>query len=161
MDDYRIRLLHPSDEAVLRAIHARQVKFTGFGYAWPDLYQDPRYYRVFVVERLCPQPAGEPPRAVIEGCLVAHATTEVFVIADRPRLLRVLARRREELETWMRAAGADELHAFVPKSLLGRMRQFLQRMGFQPSSPACTTFYRSLEVPLTVPSKGDSHGPCR
>ena len=43
MDEYRIRLLHPSDEAVLRAIHARQVKFTGFDYACSELTQHPRY----------------------------------------------------------------------------------------------------------------------
>lgn len=143
-DGYRMRLLRPEDETELRAIHARQVKFTGFEYAWPDLFGDGRYYRVFVLERLA-GPGGEAGQAVVEGCLVAHATTEVFVIADRPRLLRALTRRRAELETMMRAAGADELHAFVPRAMLGRMRQFLERMGLRPSSARCATFYRGLD----------------
>lgn len=159
-DGYRVRLLRPEDEAELRAIHARQVKFTGFDYAWPDLAGDARYYRVFVLERLAAAGGGAG-AAVVEGCLVAHATTEVFVIADRPRLLRALMRRRAELEAMMRAAGADELHAFVPRAMLGRMRHFLQRMGFRPSSARCATFYRSLERAEANSNQGGPDGPSR
>lgn len=134
-DGFRLRLLTPADEPALRAIHARQVKYTGFDYAWPELFRDPRYYRVFVAER-----AG-----VVEGCLVAHATTEIFVIADRPRVLRALVRRQQKLEACLRRAGADELHAFVPRSLVGRMKQFLERMSMRASSSRCVTFYRELK----------------
>ncbi len=128
------RPLRPADESVLRAIHARQRRSTGFEYHWPELFRDPNYYRVLVCER----------EGQVEGCIVAHATTEMFLIADRPRMLRALTRHKPELEDFMRRAGADEIHAFVPRSLLSRMRSWLARMGFRPSSPRCITFYREL-----------------
>lgn len=133
-DSYTLRLLQAGDEAELRAIHARQLRAAGISFAWPELFTDRRYYRVYVLER----------DGRIEGCLVAHATTEVFVIADRPRVLRALLRRREMLEAALRDAGADELHAFVPRTMLGRMRHFLGRMGMRRSSDRFLTFYREL-----------------
>lgn len=133
-DGYILRLLRPGDEAALRAIHIRQLRSTGFSYAWPELFSDRRYYRVYVLER----------EGRVEGCLVAHATTEVFVIADRPRVLRALVRRRELLALGLREAGADELHAFVPRTMLGRMRHFLGRMGLRRSDDRFLTFYREL-----------------
>lgn len=133
-DGYRLRPLEAGDEAELRAIHARQLRATGIAYAWPELFADRRYYRAYVLER----------DGRIEGCLVAHATTEVFVIADRPRVLRALLRRRDILVAALREAGADELHAFVPRTMLGRMRYFLGRMGMRRSSDRFLTFYREL-----------------
>lgn len=133
-DGYTLRLLEAGDEAELRAIHARQLRATGVPYAWPELFNDRRYYRVYVMER----------DGRVEGCLVAHATTEVFVIADRPRVLRALMRRRDLLTAALREAGADELHAFVPRTMLGRMRHFLGRMGLRRSSDRFLTFYREL-----------------
>lgn len=133
-DGYTLRLVEPGDEAELRAIHARQLRTTGIAYAWPELFTDRRYYRVYAMVR----------DGRIEGCLVAHATTEVFVIADRPRVLRALMRRRDTLTAALREAGADEIHAFVPRSMLGRMRHFLGRMGMRRSSDRFLTFYREL-----------------
>ncbi len=133
-DGYTLRLLRPGDETELRVIHARQLRTAGIRYAWPELFTDRRYYQVHVLER----------QGHIEGCLVAHATTEVFVIADRPRVLRALMRRRDALEAALREAGADELHAFVPRTMLGRMRHFLGRMGMRRSSDRFLTFYREL-----------------
>ncbi len=132
--DFTLRPLRPEDELELRAIHARQVRHTGFDYAWPDLFHDPAYYRVLVLEN----------HGAVEGCLVAHATTEMFLIADRPRILRVLLRRRQSLHAFMRAAGADEIHAFVPRTMIARMRRWLARMGFRPSTPRCVAYYLEL-----------------
>ncbi len=128
------RPLRASDEPVLRAIHARQVRQTGFDYAWPNLFHDPAYYRVLVLER----------GGMVEGCIVAHATTEMFLIADRPRILRDLLRRRPALHAFMRSAGADEVHAFVPRALIPRMRLWLARMGFRASNPRCLPYYLEL-----------------
>ncbi len=128
------RPLRPEDEPVLHAIHARQVRHIGFDYAWPDLFHDPAYYRVLVLER----------DGAVEGCIVAHATTEMFLIADRPRILRDLLRRRSALHAFMRRAGADEVHAFVPRAFIARMRLWLARMGFRASNPRYIPYYLEL-----------------
>ncbi len=153
-DGFALRLATAADEPSLRAIHARQLRYTGFQYAWPELFTDPRYFRVYVLEL----------DGKVQGSLVAHATTELFVIADRPRILRALLRRKRRLECELAAAGADELHAFVPVSMLSRMRQFLKRMGMAPTSATCRTFYRSLSTTCTVsePETEDkNHGTSR
>lgn len=133
-ESFQFRPLRLADEPLLRAIHARQVRQTGFDYYWPDLFHDPAYYRVLVFEN----------QGIVEGCIVAHATTEMFLIADRPRILRQLLRRREPLRDFMRAAGADEVHAFVPRSMIARMRLWLARMGFRACTPRCVAYYLEL-----------------
>ena len=130
-------LLRPftvADLPALRRVHARQVERLGAAYAFPDLAHDARYYRVLVVED-----AG-----AVQGALVAHATTEVFLIADRPAVLRALWRQRPALERELRAAGADELHAFVPGLRARPLRRWLARLGFRPAAPGWAPFYREL-----------------
>jgi len=123
-----------ADLPALRRLHARQVAGSGVEYAFPDLEHDARYYRVLVVEE----------RGVVRGALVAHATTEVYVIADQPLLLRTLHRERAAIERELCAAGADELHAFVPGALAGTMDRWLQRFGFRRAAPGWTPYYREL-----------------
>jgi hypothetical protein len=45
----------------------------------------------------------------------------------------------------LRALGADELHAFVPRACLAAMEPLLERMGFRRSNEAFLPLYQSLE----------------
>lgn len=129
----RFRSYRALDQPALRRLHARQVRRSGATFAFPNL-DDPRYLRTFVAER-----DGE-----IVGAIVTHATLETFFVGDDPGLLRAAIRAKPALERALASAGADELHAFVPRRWRRAMAPLLKRLGFRPSNEAFVTFYREL-----------------
>ncbi|MGH9482513.1 MAG: hypothetical protein ACRD1L_10540 [Terriglobales bacterium] len=122
-----------SDEAALRRKHAAQCSALGEAFTFPD-FSDPRYLVVEVMER-----DGE-----VVGAVAAHATLEVMFIGGDPLMARAAVGARERLAQRLRAAGGDEAHAFVPRTVLRRMEPILRRLGFRRSNERYTPFYREL-----------------
>lgn len=119
----------------LAAVHRRQQAKLApeERFAMPDL-ADPRYLAVWIAYR-----NDEP-----VGCVVAHATIEVFAIGDSPLLLRAAAAQQGRWRRWLSQAGCDEAHCFVPRSLAPRLERWLARFGFRRSNPAFTPYYTEI-----------------
>lgn len=129
----RWRRFRPEDEAQLRRAHAQQCAAMGSRFAFPDL-DDSRYYLAAAGER-----DGQ-----VEGAIVAHATTEVMFLGGNRHLTRSAIANREMFEQWLRGAGADEAHAFVPITVLPQMHPLLARLGFRRSNPDFVPYFREL-----------------
>lgn len=127
------------DRAALEDLHRQQVGESGAVFAFPDL-DDPRYLRVYIAER-----DGQ-----VVGAVIFHATVETFFVGADPTLVRATVRHRQALERDLTAAGADELHAFVPRALANKMRPLLERLGFRRSNPAFEPWYRELPSPQPI-----------
>ncbi|HEY7855886.1 MAG TPA: hypothetical protein VIC32_05535, partial [Terriglobales bacterium] len=113
------RGFRPGDEPELRAAHAAQCAGLGMQFAFPDL-EDPRTLLVAVCER-----AGK-----VVGAVVAHATVEVMFVGGDGNMVRSAVRQESVLAEWLRALGADEAHAFVPRRWVRSMQPILRRLGF-------------------------------
>jgi hypothetical protein len=133
MSEIRWRGFRREDETKLRQAHARQCAALGTDFGFPDL-NDPHYFLAATGER-----DGE-----VEGAIVAHATTEVMFLGGNRHLLRHAIERRGRFEQWLRAAGADEAHAFIPATALPQMHPLLRRLGFRRSNPEFIPYYREL-----------------
>lgn len=127
------RCFREADAPALREAHARQCAALGAQFAFPEL-DDPRYFRIVTGER----------EGRVEGAIVAHATTEVMFLGGNRHLVRSAIEQRGALEHWLRSAGVDEAHAFVPVTVLPQMHPLLQRLGFRRSNPDFIPYYREL-----------------
>jgi len=129
----RWRRFRPGDEPALRAAHAAQCAGLGMHFAFPDV-DDERTLLIAVCER----------GSQVLGAVMAHATVEVMFVGGDARMVRSAVRHESVLAGWLRALGADEAHAFVPRKWVGSMQPILRRLGFERSNELYTPFYRAL-----------------
>jgi len=113
----------------LRATHRRQCAALGCSYDFPDFAGDPSY-RVLML--------GD------GAALVVKATHEAFVIAASPPPFLALLAARDAVAARLKQAGVDELHAWTPPGLEGRMRRLMRALGFRDCSPGWHAWYREL-----------------
>lgn len=80
----------------------------------------------------------------VVGALTFHATLEAMFVGGDAGMVRDAVRRRHDFEEELRGAGADEVHAFVPRRVLHSMKPLLRRFGFRRSNQGFVTFYREI-----------------
>ncbi|MGN6591700.1 MAG: hypothetical protein ACTHJX_02250 [Terriglobales bacterium] len=131
---YCWRPWQPADAAALRRAHAVQCGRLNTWFEFPDL-RDPHYVWALTAER-----NGE-----AQGVIAAHATLEAMIVGGEAAMMRDLIEHRDWFVHQLRALGADELHAFVPRACLAAMEPLLGRMGFRRSNEAFLPLYQSLE----------------
>ncbi|MGH9475435.1 MAG: hypothetical protein ACRD1C_03780 [Terriglobales bacterium] len=122
-----------ADRKRLRERHCAWCASSGVAFPFPDL-DDPRYLITQVAVR-----NGE-----VVGAVTAHATVELMFLGADADVARSAVRERARMAEVLRAAGADEAHAFVPNALLDGMEPLLRRFGFQRSNQDYTVFYTKL-----------------
>ncbi|HVA64314.1 MAG TPA: hypothetical protein VNF74_11365 [Terriglobales bacterium] len=123
------RQFRAGDEGALRRRHQAQ----GALFAFPAL-GDPRYLLVEVAER----------GGGVAGAFVAHATIEVYLLGADAGVARGAVARTPVWRETLGNLGADEVHAFVPRTLVGGMEPLLLRAGMRRSNEAYVPFYCQL-----------------
>lgn len=127
------RRYRTEDGAALKARHEAECARAGFRFEFPAL-DDPRYLMCEVAER-----DGQPVAA-----LVVHATVEVMLIGADAAVARAAVEQAPLFAERLRAIGADEAHAFVPKRLMAGMAPLLRRAGFRASNADYVPYYREI-----------------
>jgi hypothetical protein len=130
---YCWRPWQPADDAALRLAHAAQCSRLHTWFEFPNLL-DPRYIWALTAER-----GGE-----ARGVIAAHATLEGMIVGGEAAMMRDLAEHTSWFVDQLRALGADEVHAFVPRAGLRALEPLLGRLGFRRSNEAFLPLYQSI-----------------
>jgi hypothetical protein len=127
------RAYQSSDEAALRAIHARQCEAIGAQTPYPA--NDTQTFAMAVFEE----------NGRVVGAVVAHAAIELYYIAADAMALRAAWREHDVIRAELAAAGIDEVRLFELESTLSKLEPLLRRLGFHAADPRYRLLCASTE----------------